>query len=149
VDALCRVSTSDTVIDSAIPDEVGMARSDRLSLNDGDVYAKVHESVREAVQAYCALARDLLQQTSLLVNAVDRLTAVDEEKDGAADALTRRERHVLQLLTEGSTNRTIARSLRISERTVKNHLQSIYGKLGVTDRTGAVVKGIKAGLVTL
>lgn len=117
-----------------------------------DEVSQAQDAVRDAVQAYCTVARDLLQQTSLLVNAVDRLTDAHQGGDGLEDgiyeALTRRERHVLQLLTEGSTNRMIARDLRISERTVKNHLQSIYGKLGVADRTGAVVKGIKRGLVT-
>jgi DNA-binding NarL/FixJ family response regulator len=132
-----------------------MAPSGRRSLDDDETYSKTQEMVREAVRAYHDVARDLLKQTSLLVDALERLTSdcenrKDLKNEGKAGSrtLTRRERHVLQLLTEGSTNRVMARDLRISERTVKNHLQSIYGKLGVADRTGAVVKGIKSGLVT-
>lgn len=53
---------------------------------------------------------------------------------------TERERHVAQLLAEGLSNRRIARTLGISERTVKNHLHSIFYKLGVGDRTQAVIK---------
>lgn len=52
---------------------------------------------------------------------------------------TGRERGVAKLLTQGMSNRTIARRLAISERTVKNHLNSIFHKLGVADRTQAVI----------
>jgi len=54
--------------------------------------------------------------------------------------LTEREQEVLGLLVQGLTNRRIARNLRISEPTVKNHLHAIFLKLGVTDRTQAIVK---------
>jgi DNA-binding NarL/FixJ family response regulator len=54
--------------------------------------------------------------------------------------LTERERQVLGLLVEGLSNRRIARALHISEPTVKNHLHSIFLKLGVTDRTQAIAK---------
>jgi DNA-binding NarL/FixJ family response regulator len=54
--------------------------------------------------------------------------------------LTEREQEVLGLLVQGLTNRRIARTLRISEPTVKNHLHAIFLKLGVTDRTQAIVK---------
>jgi DNA-binding NarL/FixJ family response regulator len=53
---------------------------------------------------------------------------------------TDRERHVAELLAQGLSNRRIARSLGISERTVKNHLHAIFHKLGVGDRTHAVIK---------
>ncbi|MBB5957164.1 DNA-binding NarL/FixJ family response regulator [Saccharothrix tamanrassetensis] len=57
--------------------------------------------------------------------------------------LTSRERSVAELLVEGLSNRRIARKLDISERTVKNHLHSIFYKLGVADRTQAVIKLIR------
>lgn len=125
-------------------------RKDGNGVPDKD-YAEVGEAIREAVQTYHVVVGDLLDQTKQLVDAVERMAGGTEYADRdvitAAGVLTRREQHVLQLLAEGSTNRTIARALRISERTVKNHLQSIYGKLEVTDRTGAVVKAMKTGLI--
>ncbi|WP_157408021.1 helix-turn-helix domain-containing protein [Actinomadura atramentaria] len=56
------------------------------------------------------------------------------------DRLTRREREVLALLVRGMPNRRIARSLNITDATVKNHLHAVFVKLGVADRTEAVAK---------
>ncbi len=65
------------------------------------------------------------------------------------EALTTREREVLQLLSEGLPNKLIARRLHISEHTVKFHVSSIYAKLGATSRTDAVSRGVRRGLITL
>ncbi|MDI7742946.1 response regulator transcription factor [Lysinibacillus fusiformis] len=61
--------------------------------------------------------------------------------------LTKRECEVLQLLTDGQSNRTIGETLFISEKTVKNHVSSILQKMNVNDRTQAVVTAIKNGWV--
>lgn len=61
--------------------------------------------------------------------------------------LTRRECQVLQLLSEGQSNRKIAETLVISEKTVKNHVSNILQKMEVVDRTQAVVMAIKNGWV--
>lgn len=53
--------------------------------------------------------------------------------------LTARERQVLRLIAEGSSNREIARTLDISEGTVKNHVASILGRLNLRDRTQAAI----------
>ena len=63
------------------------------------------------------------------------------------DPLTEREVEVLRLLSGGYNNREIAGALRIAEGTVKNHISSILSKLGVRDRTRAVLKGLELGLV--
>ncbi|WP_112181913.1 MULTISPECIES: response regulator transcription factor [Paraliobacillus] len=61
--------------------------------------------------------------------------------------LTRRECEVLQLLTDGKSNRGVAEMLFISEKTVKNHVSNILQKLNVNDRTQAVVLAIRNGWV--
>lgn len=61
--------------------------------------------------------------------------------------LTRRECQVLQLLAEGKSNRAVAESLYISEKTVKNHVSNILQKMNVNDRTQAVVSAIRKGWV--
>ncbi|GAB2759135.1 hypothetical protein GCM10027174_39470 [Salinifilum aidingensis] len=59
--------------------------------------------------------------------------------------LTERERQVLSLLLSGKPNRQIARQMGITERTVKNHLRAVFVKLGVSDRTSAVIKILDEG----
>ena len=67
--------------------------------------------------------------------------------DEGAAALTSREREVLKLLSSGvSSTDDLAAELFISNKTVKNHLASIYDKLAITDRAQAVVEAIRLGL---
>jgi DNA-binding NarL/FixJ family response regulator len=61
--------------------------------------------------------------------------------------LTKRERDVLSYLVKGHTNKEMADSMFISEKTVKNHLTSIFRKLGVKDRTQAAVYALKNQIV--
>ena len=63
------------------------------------------------------------------------------------DPLTEREVEVLRLMAAGFSNREIASSLRLVEGTVKNHISNILSKMGVRDRTRAVLKALEAGLV--
>jgi LuxR family transcriptional regulator, maltose regulon positive regulatory protein len=63
------------------------------------------------------------------------------------EPLTAREQEVLELLAAGLTNRQIAEQLVISPQTVKKHTGSIYGKLGVNNRTGAVARAREVGLL--
>ncbi|MGM1029735.1 MAG: response regulator [Actinomycetota bacterium] len=65
----------------------------------------------------------------------------------AAAALSERERQVLALMKGGATNAAIGRALFIGEATVKSHVQSIFGKLGVRDRTAAVAFALERGLL--
>lgn len=66
-----------------------------------------------------------------------------------AEALTPREREVLQMLAAGVGNKEIAARLNISDHTAKFHVASILGKLGASTRTEAVAVGIRRGLILL
>jgi len=61
--------------------------------------------------------------------------------------LTQRELEVLRLLSNGHTNKQIARKLVIAEETAKKHVQNIMGKMGASDRTQAAVMAVRSGLV--
>lgn len=65
--------------------------------------------------------------------------------DAQADALTRREGEIMQLLSSGLANAEIGRRVGISEKTVRNHLSSVYRKLGVGSRAEAIVKARDTG----
>ena len=65
----------------------------------------------------------------------------------AASPLTARERDVLAEITQGRSNREIARSLSLSEKTVKTHVSNVLMKLGVADRTQAALLAVRRGLV--
>jgi DNA-binding NarL/FixJ family response regulator len=67
--------------------------------------------------------------------------------DYGEEQLTLRETEILRLMTGGYSNREIASALQLSEGTVKNHVSNILGKLGVRDRTRAVLKAIEKGYI--
>lgn len=66
-----------------------------------------------------------------------------------AEPLTERERDVLRLIVAGRSNKEIGSELNIAEGTVKVHVNSLLGKLGVQDRTQAVTEALRRGLVHL
>lgn len=68
---------------------------------------------------------------------------------GVPQTLSPREVEVLELAARGRTNREIGRAMHVSEATVKTHLLRAYDKLGVNDRTAAVVTALERGLLDL
>jgi ATP/maltotriose-dependent transcriptional regulator MalT len=72
-----------------------------------------------------------------------------EREGGLIESLTAREHDVLALVADGLPNRDIAHTLTISEHTVKFHLASIFGKLGVSTRTEAVQRGVRLGVIEI
>jgi DNA-binding NarL/FixJ family response regulator len=82
--------------------------------------------------------------TERLLRVADR---VHIETDAPMQRLTEREAEVVQLMAGGYSNKEIARALGTAEGTIKNHVSSILAKLGVRDRTRAVLKALEAGLL--
>lgn len=68
--------------------------------------------------------------------------------ESSATSLSTREREVLHDLADGATNREIAARMHLSHHTVKEHISSLYRKLGVHNRTGAVHRARRLGLLT-
>lgn len=75
--------------------------------------------------------------------------AASASDEAVREPLTAREVEVLELLAEGLPNKAIAERLGISDQTVKFHVSSISGKLGAANRTDAVRRAVRRGLVTL
>ena len=86
-------------------------------------------------------------QVQLTPQAAARLMQVVSAPE-SPEALTERETEVLRLLAQGESNKQIAHSLHIAEKTVKVHVSNILGKLGVQSRTQATLYAIRIGLVS-
>jgi len=63
--------------------------------------------------------------------------------------LSERETEILNLMARGLINADIARELFLSEGTVKNYASNLFSKLGVSDRTQAVIAGLRQGLIDI
>jgi DNA-binding CsgD family transcriptional regulator len=68
-------------------------------------------------------------------------------RSGSPAALTRREREILRLVADGQTDREIAATLFISERTVEWHLKNAFEKLGAATRAAAIAAAVRDGLI--
>ena len=84
-----------------------------------------------------------------LIPALNSKMIEKNEDEIKLESLTRRELQVLKELAVGKFNRDIAKEMEISERTVKNHISSIFKKLDVTDRTQAAVFAIRNNLISI
>ena len=106
---------------------------------------EVAEAVRLAANGDTVLSPQLAES---LLAEVRRLNEpqhpVSEER-----IVSEREEEVLQLITDGGSTPEVAAKMYISQKTVKNHLASIYQKLGARDRTQAVLAAMRLGIVTL
>ncbi|HEX5431949.1 MAG TPA: response regulator transcription factor [Bryobacteraceae bacterium] len=115
------------------------------------------EDVRRAldvgVQAYLTkdVLHDELLKTIRAVHSGERYLpeALAALLKGQSPHLSEREVEVLRLIAHGLANKQIAHSLSIAEPTVKNHVRSILGKLGVQDRTQAATTAIQRGIVQM
>jgi len=154
-----------TLIDLRLPRMSGVEVIDRIRLEtpqgrfvvlttyDGD--EDIYRALKAGARAYLLkgmTGEDLIKairavhagKTHIPPAIAERLA----ERKGAKD-LTPREFDVLEQIVRGKSNREIAAELEVSEATVKTHINSLLGKLGVTDRTQAATAAIQRGIVPL
>ena len=113
----------------------------------GESHARGELAADASADQIDAALRAVAAGLSVHVPRDDRFSALDE--DEAPSPLTPRELEILIALSEGLSNKAIARRFDISQHTVKFHAESIFRKLGASSRTDAVAKGLRQGLVHL
>lgn len=101
-----------------------------------------------AVQVVAEFATEMAARATT-VGADALLLAIEDPEAPLVEPLTPRELEVLGLVAEGLPNKTIAGRLGISDQTVKFHVSMIYAKLGAVNRTDAVRRAARQGLLTL
>jgi DNA-binding NarL/FixJ family response regulator len=97
----------------------------------------IHLAAEGSTVIHPNLTREFIQEISQLTRG----------EQNVSTPLSAREVEVLQMIAYGSTNREAAEALHLSPQTVKTHLERIFNKLGVSDRTRAVAVALKHGIV--
>jgi len=154
-----------TLMDLRMPEMDGVAairtirkrhpRARFILLTTFDTDADITLGIEAGAMAYLLkdTPREVLMDTIRSVNAGQRSippeVAVKLAEHASAPKLTPREQEILQLMAAGKSNREIARELFISEGTIKTHVNHIFDKLGVQDRTQAVLLALKRGIARL
>ncbi len=157
------------IVDIEMPGGDGIASIEKIGRQSRAIVVSMHASDEQRQRARDAGARGFFSKAVPLTTLAAAVRAVadgknllelnDEERDdlletyreavldpGAA-SLTAREREILQLLAAGvSATDELADRLYISQKTVKNHLASIFQKLAVSDRTQAAIEAIRLGI---
>ena len=105
---------------------------------------EIAAAIRLAVSGETALSPQL---AASMLGELRRLDRAQDEEDERL--ITKREEEVLQLIADGCSTPEVAQQLFISQKTVKNHLASIYQKLDARDRTQAVLQAVRMGIIHL
>ena len=169
--ALCRKEEPDVVLmDISMPNMDGISatreikdllpRTAVIILTGHEEDEHVFEGIKAGAQGYLLKDSDLddLSRAIRTVHAGDTIIAPDLaqkmlntfQATGSRvgpPPLTERELEVIRALAQGMSDRQIARSLGISEKTVRNHTSNIYRKLHIFDRTQAVIYAIREGVI--
>lgn len=104
---------------------------------------EIATAVRMAAEGETALS------PQLAASMLDEVRKLDQPQTEEERLVTKREEEVLQLIADGCSTTEVAERLYISQKTVKNHLASIYQKLDARDRTQAVLRAVRMGIISL
>ncbi len=105
---------------------------------------EIADAVRMAARGDTVLSPQLAATLLAEVRKMEQPRSAPEEP-----IITKREEEVLQLIADGCSTPEVAERMYISQKTVKNHLASIYQKLDARDRTQAVLQAMRMGIVKL
>jgi len=126
-----------------------------IVLSTYDLDEDIHRAIQSGAKSY--LLKDMaVEDIAGTVRSVfegdemlPRQVAERLKQRARRQQLTDREKDVLENLIKGRSNKEIARSMSVSDETVKSHLKALFGKLEVRDRTEAAITAIRYGIVHL
>jgi len=116
---------------------------------------ELKEAVRKVSRGEYLMNDDVLSRPQIASRVLASFRALNEEEEETDNVqkepspLSSREIEILDHIARGRSNKEIAKVLKISDQTVKNHITSILKKLAVNDRTAAVVYALKHGWITI
>jgi len=137
------------LLDIMMPDADGYAVYERLrtkptpGLNCPIIFLTAHKDIDHKLLGFQKGAVDYITKpfhvSELIARVKVHLHEVEPPSGDVPNPLTDREREVVRLLAGGKTYKQVARALRLSQSTVRNHLHNVYHKLDVVDRAQAVI----------
>jgi DNA-binding NarL/FixJ family response regulator len=112
------------------------------------------EAIRKVNRGEYLINDDVLAKPQLATRVLKSFQEVvvqdeQEQPQNSNSPLSTREVEILGFIARGNSNKEIAKTLKISDQTVKNHITSILKKLSVNDRTAAVVHALRHGWITM
>ncbi|RAQ95023.1 DNA-binding response regulator [Thermogemmatispora tikiterensis] len=116
---------------------------------------ELRDAVRKVSRGEYLMNDDVLSRPQIASRVLASFRALNEEEEEVDNTqkepspLSSREIEILDHIARGRSNKEIAKVLKISDQTVKNHITSILKKLAVNDRTAAVVYALKHGWITI
>ncbi|MGB7438528.1 MAG: response regulator transcription factor [Candidatus Acidiferrum sp.] len=130
--------------------EVGIVLLSAFDADD-EVYGAIRSGARGFLlkDCTCEELRDCIRAVHQGNTWLARGPAAKLAERVHTPALTRRQIQILRLVTEGKTNKEVGALLNVTEGTVKVHVNHIFGKLGVANRTAAITKALQRGIVFL
>jgi DNA-binding NarL/FixJ family response regulator len=137
----------------AIRLEAPLARIVVLATLAGDVLAR--RALQAGARAYVLKERvreelsDIIREVHRGTKRIEPAIALQIADHADNPTLTAREIEVLQLVAAGNSNKLIARTLTVSEETIKTHVKNLIAKLGARDRTHAVTLSVRRGIIQL
>lgn len=116
--------------------------------------AELVEAVRKVSHGEYLINDDVLSKPQIASRVLKSFRELTVEEENVEDKdlyspLSGREVEILDYIARGNSNKEIAKSLKISDQTVKNHITSILKKLSVNDRTAAVVHALRHGWIKM
>ena len=138
--------STNVLIPSGYEDETHVMESIQAGANG---YLSKMLPATELVNALKTFANDgVMIPQPVMGKLLAGLRQMSSSDSSSPVALTKTEIRVLVLLGSGLSNKEIAAKMECSVKTIKNHLNAVFQKLGVSNRTEAVVKGIEMGLIS-